>query len=419
LDFFEDLGLTLLDRWRRLDLDVRAFPDLAVEALSRRPPSAHVDPGEVLRRVLGTAPLPAQEDLDAKFGQPPITVFRCEAFHVDVLFWVDGTTSIHQHGFSGAFHVMSGSSLHSRFAFDLRRRCSDTLLFGSLKLLEVELLKAGEARPILSGPALVHSLFHLDRPTVSVVVRTFSDPFAGPQYTYSRTGLAYDPFARPERCVRQMQVLDLLEKTGDPAFEAQARDAVQQADAFVAFRLLEHLAPRIRPERRYREFVQSVRPAHAELVDVVEAYVEEERRSEAIAARRNLTRHPEHRFFLALVLNLTERATILDLVGRAFPGVDPVATVHRWIAELAKLDEVHAWVAETAHDRRRDAEARVLDIRPDPITLAAARQLLDGVADPAVARHLAAAGGSVSEDDVLARCAALRSSPMLRPLFGT
>jgi hypothetical protein len=34
---------------------------------------------------------------------------------IEALFWVDGTTSIHQHSFSGAFQVLAGKSIHSRY----------------------------------------------------------------------------------------------------------------------------------------------------------------------------------------------------------------------------------------------------------------------------------------------------------------
>jgi hypothetical protein len=198
MDFFRDLGLTILDRWQRADFDGRAFPDIAVAALRERPPSDHVAPMDVVRWVHEAPRLVPQADIETRFGQPPITVFASERFYIDVLFWVDGTTTIHQHRFSGAFHVMEGSSLQSTYRFATERRYSQYLLAGKLELLDVELLTRGDVRAIHAGSELVHALFHLDRPSVSVVVRTRADDFAGPQYTYSRAGLAFDPFAKDE-----------------------------------------------------------------------------------------------------------------------------------------------------------------------------------------------------------------------------
>ena len=120
MNTFRELGLGILDRWRRADFDRDAFPDIAATALAERPPSVDVSPADVVRWVHESPTLVPQADIDSKFGQPAITVFRCEAFYIDVLFWVDGTTAIHQHRFSGAFHVMRGSSLQSRYRFTVQ-----------------------------------------------------------------------------------------------------------------------------------------------------------------------------------------------------------------------------------------------------------------------------------------------------------
>ncbi|MFN2514442.1 MAG: hypothetical protein ABR568_23900, partial [Pyrinomonadaceae bacterium] len=56
------------------------------------------------------ASLPHQYDVEGRFGNPPITLFAGPRFHIDVYYWLDGTTSIHQHSFTGAFQVLLGSS---------------------------------------------------------------------------------------------------------------------------------------------------------------------------------------------------------------------------------------------------------------------------------------------------------------------
>ncbi len=415
---FHDLGLVILDRWRRADFDGRAFPDIAAAALSERRPSDHVDPADVVRWVHESPTLVPQADIDSKFGQPAITVFRCEAFYVDVLFWVDGTTAIHQHRFSGAFHVMRGSSLQSRYRFTQKRRYSERLLSGTIELLDVELLTRGDVRPIQAGSDLVHALFHLERPSVSVVVRTPSDDLSGPQYSYTRAGLAFDPFAKSEAMMRKIQTLDLLHALGDPDFEPRARATVRASDSFLAFRLLTHLMRRIESPEGYLAFLESIRPDHSELVDALKIYAREERRDEQIILRRRLAKQPEHRFFLALLLNLPDRSHILDLVRRALPLEDPADAVTRWLAEFAKLDAVHAWVTVTANPQLQGAAPEILDVPLDRTSLQVARHLLEGISDDEVAERLDAAGGGAQTDsDVLARCEALRGSALLRPLF--
>ncbi|MGH7268811.1 MAG: hypothetical protein ACREJ3_00130, partial [Polyangiaceae bacterium] len=322
-------------------------------------------------------------------------------FYIDVLFWVDGTTAIHQHGFSGAFHVMAGASLQSTYRFAQRRRYSEHLMTGDLDLLGVELLTKGDVRPIASGRALVHSLFHLDRPSVSVVVRTPSDVLAGPQYSYSRAGIAFDPFTKTESTERKIQTLDLLRALDSPEFEPLARATVRSADAFSAFQILTHLRTRIEPHEKYIALLESVRPAHAELIDRIAAHADEERRDGYIILRRKLVKQPEHRFFLALLLNLPDRAHILDMVRRAFPERPPVDTVLAWLAEIEKIDAVHAWVTEMA----KGQATPILDVRLDARALAALRRILEGDSP----RDMG--------DDAIVSLAQLQRSMLLRPLL--
>ena len=316
MNTFRDLGLAILDRWQRADFDADAFADVATAVLSERPPSAYAEPADVIRWVHESPAIAPQADIDSKFGQPAITVFRCEGFYIDVLFWVDGTTAIHQHRFSGAFHVLRGSSLQSRYHFTRKRRYSERLLSGTLELLDVELLTQGDVRPIRAGSDLVHALFHLDRPSISVVVRTPSDELAGPQYSYTRGGLAFDPFVKSESMTRKLQTLDLLHALGDPDFESRARSTVRASDSFLAFRLLAHLMKRIEGPEKYLAFLESDRPQHEDLIDALKTYAEEERRDEHIIVRRRLAKHPEHRLFLALLLNLPDRPHILEASSR-------------------------------------------------------------------------------------------------------
>jgi len=74
-------------------------------------------PGKSIRWVHNSVSLPEQQDIEGRFGNPPITMFSGARFYIDVYYWLDGTTAIHQHSFTGAFQVLLGSSIHSRYSF--------------------------------------------------------------------------------------------------------------------------------------------------------------------------------------------------------------------------------------------------------------------------------------------------------------
>lgn len=374
MKFFAELGQTILARWQRADFDGRAFPDVAASVLADRPPSAHVDPMDVVQWVQDTDAIVRQESPLVRFGEPAVTVFRCEDFHIDVLHWIDGTTAIHQHGFSGAFHVMQGGSIESVYDFTPTHRYSERLMRGDLALREVHHLKKGAVRPILAGTQFIHALFHLERPSVSVVVRTPTDALAGPQYSYVRPGLAFDAFHETDSMRRRWEILRMLSRSTHAEFEARARATLQRVDAFTAFYLATRLRGCFHEHGDYRAFLESVRPAHGALIDALLVEADDDRRSLHIMTRRALAKSAEHRFFLALLLNLHERARILDGVRVELPDRDPVPTILTWIAELAKLDEVAAWVGEMS----KVNPARILDFRADAATLGVARAILEG-----------------------------------------
>src|SRR3954469_15374112 len=114
--FFRELGRTVLERWKRANFSLAKFPGIAVAALDERPPAAHVDLAAFMRDFLLADEQPFQTESD--FGEPEIVAYSHPRFYIQLLFWMEGTTAIHQHEFSGAFHVMRGSSIHAHYEFE-------------------------------------------------------------------------------------------------------------------------------------------------------------------------------------------------------------------------------------------------------------------------------------------------------------
>src|SRR5438552_1277938 len=107
---FQELGRAVLERWKREDFSLVKFPEIARSALDKRCPARQVDLPAFIRDFLLGDEHPFQTDSD--FGEPELVVYSHPRFYIQLLFWMDGTTEIHQHEFSGAFHVMHGSSIH-------------------------------------------------------------------------------------------------------------------------------------------------------------------------------------------------------------------------------------------------------------------------------------------------------------------
>ncbi len=136
--YFDQLGRTILERWREQNFSLEGFPELARIALDESPPSQNVDLEELVQEFLSNDDQPFQSQ--SGFGQPELVAFNDQRFYIQILFWLDGTTDIHQHEFSGAFHVMHGSSLHAEFDFVHAQSITPHLRVGDLEMKKIELL---------------------------------------------------------------------------------------------------------------------------------------------------------------------------------------------------------------------------------------------------------------------------------------
>ena len=302
MDAFAKMGRALSQRWRARHHEREAFPELALEALREGRSHEAVTPTALLRWVFQHDTLPPQADLPGRFGQPPITLFYDDMFSISALFWLDGTTSIHQHAFSGAFAVLDGSSVHARYDFERREQTSDAVVRGELRPRGVELLTKGDAHAIYAGPRFIHALFHLDRPSVSLVIRTHDDGHAGPQYDYSRAGLGVDPHFSPPTLTKTLQCLTMLLKTSSPESPALVRELMSRADAHAAFRVLSLIDVHAEPEL-FTDAVAVLDKRDASLASALSDAVLREREAREIASLRADIADPELRYFLALLLN--------------------------------------------------------------------------------------------------------------------
>ena len=374
--FFSELGHTVAARWQARNFLPAAFPEIAQAALEERPPARQIDLAALVRDFLLEDAQPFQTQSD--FGQPELVVYDDPRFYIQILCWLVGTTDIHQHTFSGAFHVLEGSSLHSQFIFENAETVSAHLRVGTLRMTHTELLKAGRTVPIVAGHEHIHALFHLETPSLTVVVRTHNDPGTGPQFTYLPPHLAVDPTHHDALTLRRKQLLDVLEQTGDASYGALVREMLGRPDFERGFFILQNGLGCLRSRGEWAQTWDVFRQKHGALADYVEPTLEEIVRRDGLAALRSSITDVEHRFFLALLLNVPGRAELLAMVAQRFPG-EPVETILRWAGELAESSETGTWLL--------DAE---FPGEPPEVVLAALRHVLGAGAGALSAKKLKA-----------------------------
>jgi len=405
--FFKELGREVGERWKKRDFALAAFPEIARAALEKRPPATHVDLEELVREFL----LDDEQVFQTQsgFGQPELVVYDDPRFYIQVLFWLEGTTDVHQHEFSGAFHVMQGSSIHAAFAFEKPKPVSVHLRLGELRMKGIQLLETGATVPIVSGGAHIHSLFHLDTPSVSVVVRTHHDPGTGPQFTYLPPHVAVDPVPHDALTMRRMQLLDVLERIADPSYPDLVRTMLEELDFERGFFILQNGMGHLKELEEWEASLAVFEKKHGAAGRLVAPTLEEILRRDILVTMRRTVTAVEHRCFMALLLSGPSRKEILRLVSARYPG-DAVETILGWAAELGDVDGFSTGIL----DAEFPAEVDVPEEDQVEVFLAVFGHFLKGGKEGGKAR-LKFNGHAFSAADLRAFRAALEKSA-LRPL---
>lgn len=352
--YFENLGRTVLERWQQQNFSLEVFPELARIAMDENPPSENVDLEEMIHEFLSNDDQPLQGH--SGFGQPELVAYNDQRFYIQILFWMEGTTDIHQHEFSGAFHVMQGSSVHSEFEFAAAQSITPHLRIGNLQLNKIELLETGRTIPITSGKKCIHSLFHLDTPSVTVVVRTHHDPGTGPQYNYLPPHIAIDPIHADALTMRRKQLLDVLENLDHPSYTTQVSEMIQTLDFERGFHTLHHTMDRLMALGEWESILELFQTKHGELANGVAATLAEYLRREYITQMRHHIDHPEYRFFLALLMNVQNRKDIDALITKRYPDHSPTDMILSWAEELIEPTEYGLTLLDATFPESIDAD---------------------------------------------------------------
>jgi hypothetical protein len=383
--------------WRRAAHRDDALASIALEHLEAGLPSPALE--EVVDGLL-TQPLPMQTiSLDNVFGQPPFSVYESDKMVMQVLTWHDATTAIHEHNFTGAFGVLTGSSLHSRYRFSPTRTWSPQMMLGDLELLEAEHLTPRAVRPILPGAGSMHSLFHLDRPSISVVLRCRTLVEAAPQLTFMPPGLAVDPFHRPALAGRRRLLIVTLFRMQSPTRVDVAKAHIDRTDPVDAVELILDLYNLLAREER-EVLVGAVADRHGSELALLHKVIDERQRTGNLVGRRAKVTDPDQRYLLALLLNAPDRATYLKLAAAHVE--DPIA----WT--LDTLRQLQAQAERTADDEAG------LGIDLDEAALYALGALLGGQSEVEL---LQAAPKHLNPAAIQTACFVLPHMSVLKPLF--
>lgn len=387
------LGERVRAEWEATACDPDFFDVAATRALEASRPDVDFDRA-AFGDWLASASLPPQHTIEESFGQPSVTIHRDERFRVDVLFWHTATTGIHEHGFCGAFTVLEGSSLHAVYSFMEKKSITDALALGDVRFEYLEVLRKGAIRTIPTATGLTHSLFHLDSPSVSLVVRT---PQTRREREYKPPSVAIDPCYRPEAHVKRLQYLAMLARTNSPEYVRFAASLMRADDPLLAFRAMLHV--RVDNPMLFEQLCDQAGALFPGVIEDLRRAADEEARRMIIMSRRRTVVDPELRLFLALLMNLLSREAIDAALRDLVPHRAPVDILFEWTQRLTAATDT--------------------GLGDDAVLNHVLRMLLERMPDEAMAGRILSAEQCDTERVALVceLASRIRALPMLVPLF--
>lgn len=334
--YFDELGRAVDSRWSAAGRRNEQLTEIATKALEEVPVPDTLDAVTVLDRLARDDALPKQRKVTDQFGQPPTVLYLSSGLEVQALTWIEGSTSIHQHGFDGGFRVLQGSSLHVEYDFDQSEELGDGhLLAGTLRMRSSEVLTAGDVRPIPAGPEFIHSLFHLERPSVTIVVRNVSSNLPFPQYDYRHPGLGIDIQAKDERLSMRLRGLRSMETVAPGDGLRVALDLVRTEDLWTAFRVTEFWFRMVSDDEGFADLAVALATRDETMGGLVEEMFAEQKRQARLLRRRGMLDRQPHRLLLAVLVNLPDPGSVAATMAALFPGREPTEVTMEIVNELA------------------------------------------------------------------------------------
>jgi hypothetical protein len=191
-------------------------------------------------------------------------------------------------------------------------------------------LHAGESAPFsLRTHPLVHTLLHVPRPAVSMVIRTVR---AIEYFRYFPPGVAIAVAEPDDFITRQIRMLEMFRVSRRAEYADVLCEFLESSDFETSFRVIAGvIAGDADSALRERAFETMLARHGAPAVRAREALEQAWWWQQTDALREQYTEH-EDRFFASLLLCAGTRDRVLALTRAQFPGEDPVERLRGWVS---------------------------------------------------------------------------------------
>ncbi|MGY8717889.1 MAG: hypothetical protein ACKVI3_08930 [Verrucomicrobiia bacterium] len=333
MDYFKEIGKKLSARCGEGELGEN-FPELAAEVLAAFPVPAEVGIEFMADWALGRERLPEQVNFHSGFGEPPLVVYEEPRFYAEVLFWFHGRTSIHGHGFYGAYQVLAGYSIEAQFAYHRDHEPVPGIQVGALEPTALRLITPGDITRILPEEAFIHTVMHMGNPSLTLVIRNKGGLV---QFDYSMNGLGVNAYQDSQSHVRQAEVLSAFHAANPDGFETRLLEFLKTGSAHRMARVLKEMEHEIDEEFLVGEIhelaVERFGPLGELIIESLTRTISGNMIWDEVAGMDD----PAIQLRTALLDLFPENQNLLAVVARTFPDREPADVLENWTDTVSKL----------------------------------------------------------------------------------
>lgn len=337
---FAEIEASIYRCWDRED--EAHLADAATAALGQCRELLEFDPAECLQWALDVGVVLPEQSWAFDFGQPALTVVRNADFRIDLLYWIENTAATHDHITCGAFAAIHGDRLHGCYSFAGEQDLGPWIETGQLQRVDLEVMREGEARPL--RPELIHDVFWLSKPSVTLVVRCAEHPGARSRKPRSfwAPGLALVPKAHHDTSLvtRRAEGLALMQMANQSLYGEALRRILEGSDpslAYYAFTAAALSTPAVLDEA-----LNGLTRPNSVLPHLVDARPQIVRRSHLGGL---YTDDDESRLLVGLLWADADPQTCRDAIATVFPDQSAATVVD---AALTALDDIDPDTARQA-----------------------------------------------------------------------
>lgn len=194
IDSLRSLAARIDREWKSAGAKVAALPAIAARILEDAQPHREYDLASLAGWTISSRTFPQPCNPFGPQGPPAFTIWSNGRFFANIYAYTTPEVVIHDHDFAGAFTNLSGTTIHATYEFPDAERVAPEVHVGELAVREVEVVRTGDVRRIDPGRRFIHQVWHVDQPTVVLVLRTGPLPAPRRQFQYLRAGYATEVF---------------------------------------------------------------------------------------------------------------------------------------------------------------------------------------------------------------------------------